>query len=182
MLLQQLALLDGLRPRGRWRRPSSSTPSTECAKLAFADREALYGDPDFADVPLEHAALGRVQRRAPRSSSATTASGELRARAAAGCRTLVAEATTASLGVGRADAAGDTVHLDVADRFGNMVSATPSGGWLQSSPMIPALGWPLGHARADVLARGRAAVLARAAASGRARRSRPALALRDGEP
>ena len=39
---------------------------------------------------------------------------------------------------------GDTVHLDVVDRWGNMVSATPSGGWLQSSPVIPALGWPLG--------------------------------------
>src|SRR5207248_11441108 len=39
---------------------------------------------------------------------------------------------------------GDTVHLDVADRFGNVVSATPSGGWLQSSPVVPALGWPLG--------------------------------------
>ena len=39
---------------------------------------------------------------------------------------------------------GDTVHLDVADRFGNLISATPSGGWLQSSPTIPALGWPLG--------------------------------------
>ena len=39
---------------------------------------------------------------------------------------------------------GDTVHLDVVDRWGNMLSATPSGGWLQSSPVIPALGWPLG--------------------------------------
>ena len=39
---------------------------------------------------------------------------------------------------------GDTVHLDVADRFGNLVSATPSGGWLQSSPVISELGWPLG--------------------------------------
>ena len=38
----------------------------------------------------------------------------------------------------------DTVHLDVADRFGNLVSATPSGGWLDGSPTIPALGWPLG--------------------------------------
>src|SRR5262249_57179935 len=40
--------------------------------------------------------------------------------------------------------AGDTCHLDVADRFGNMVSATPSGGWLQSSPVIPGLGFCLG--------------------------------------
>src|SRR5207248_11114524 len=39
---------------------------------------------------------------------------------------------------------GDTVHIDVADRWGNLISATPSGGWLQSSPTIPALGWPLG--------------------------------------
>ena len=38
----------------------------------------------------------------------------------------------------------DTVHVDVADRFGNLLSATPSGGWLHSSPVIPALGWPLG--------------------------------------
>ena len=40
--------------------------------------------------------------------------------------------------------AGDTCHIDVIDRWGNMVSATPSGGWLQSSPVIPALGFPLG--------------------------------------
>jgi gamma-glutamyltranspeptidase / glutathione hydrolase len=39
---------------------------------------------------------------------------------------------------------GDTCHLDVVDRWGTMVSATPSGGWLQSSPVIPALGFPLG--------------------------------------
>jgi len=39
---------------------------------------------------------------------------------------------------------GDTVHIDVVDAAGNMVSATPSGGWLQSSPTIPALGFCLG--------------------------------------
>jgi gamma-glutamyltranspeptidase / glutathione hydrolase len=38
---------------------------------------------------------------------------------------------------------GDTVHIDVIDRWGNMVSATPSGGWLQSNPCIPGLGFPL---------------------------------------
>jgi gamma-glutamyltranspeptidase/glutathione hydrolase len=45
-------------------------------------------------------------------------------------------------GDGRVD--GDTCHLDVADRYGNLVSATPSGGWLQSSPVIPELGFCLG--------------------------------------
>jgi gamma-glutamyltranspeptidase/glutathione hydrolase len=39
---------------------------------------------------------------------------------------------------------GDTVHLDIIDRDGNMVSSTPSGGWLFSSPVIPELGFPLG--------------------------------------
>ena len=38
----------------------------------------------------------------------------------------------------------DTVHVDVVDRWGNMVSAMPSGGWLHSSPIIPELGFPLG--------------------------------------
>ncbi len=38
---------------------------------------------------------------------------------------------------------GDTVHIDVIDRWGNMVSATPSGGWLQSNPVVPGLGIPL---------------------------------------
>jgi gamma-glutamyltranspeptidase/glutathione hydrolase len=52
----------------------------------------------------------------------------------------VGEPTVARLGA----VGGDTCHLDVIDRGGNMVSATPSGGWLQSSPVIPELGFPLG--------------------------------------
>ena len=43
---------------------------------------------------------------------------------------------------------GDTVHIDVIDKWGNMIAATPSGGWFQSSPVIPALGFPL-NARAQ---------------------------------
>jgi gamma-glutamyltranspeptidase/glutathione hydrolase len=39
---------------------------------------------------------------------------------------------------------GDTCHIDVVDRWGNMIAATPSGGWLQSSPAIPGLGFCLG--------------------------------------
>jgi gamma-glutamyltranspeptidase/glutathione hydrolase len=38
---------------------------------------------------------------------------------------------------------GDTVHIDVIDAEGNMVAITPSGGWLQSSPTIPGLGFCL---------------------------------------
>jgi gamma-glutamyltranspeptidase/glutathione hydrolase len=39
---------------------------------------------------------------------------------------------------------GDTCHVDVVDRWGNMIAAMPSGGWLQSSPAIPRLGFCLG--------------------------------------
>jgi gamma-glutamyltranspeptidase / glutathione hydrolase len=52
----------------------------------------------------------------------------------------IGEPTTSPLGA----VAGDTCHIDVIDRWGNMVSATPSGGWLQSSPVIPELGFCLG--------------------------------------
>jgi len=81
----------------------------------------------------------------------------------------------------RAVGSGDTVHLDVADRFGNLVSATPSGGWLQSSPVIPELGWPLGT-RAQMF------WLEPGLPSSLRPRSRPrttlspSLALRDGRP
>ena len=77
--------------------------------------------------------------------------------------------------------AGDTCHLDVADRFGNMVSATPSGGWLQSSPVIPGLGFCLGtRAQMFTLIPGLPATLA----PGQRPRTTlsPSLALRDREP
>ncbi len=73
------------------------------------------------------------------------------------------------------------MHLDVADRFGNLISATPSGGWLHSSPTIPALGWPLGT-RAQMF------WLEEGLPSSLAPRKRPrttlspGLVLRDGEP
>jgi gamma-glutamyltranspeptidase/glutathione hydrolase len=76
---------------------------------------------------------------------------------------------------------GDTVHLDVADRFGNMVSATPSGGWLHSSPVIASLGWPLGtRAQMFWLEEGLPSSL-RPGARPRTTLS-PGLALREGEP
>ncbi|MGD0706365.1 MAG: gamma-glutamyltransferase, partial [Trebonia sp.] len=76
---------------------------------------------------------------------------------------------------------GDTCHLDVADRWGNVVSATPSGGWLQSSPVIPALGFPLGtRAQMFTLTPGLPATIA----PGKRPRTTltPTLALRGGEP
>jgi gamma-glutamyltranspeptidase / glutathione hydrolase len=111
----------------------------ECSKLAFADREAFYGDPSFVDVPLERL-LSAEYNDERRALVGEEASGELRP---GGGRLPTLVEAAATVGAGE-PTRGDTVHLDVADRFGNFVSATPSGGWLQSSPVIPGLGWPLG--------------------------------------
>ena len=76
---------------------------------------------------------------------------------------------------------GDTVHFDIIDQAGNMISATPSGGWLQSSPVIPELGFCLGsRAQMFWLEEDHPAALA----PGKRPRTTlsPTMALRDGEP
>jgi gamma-glutamyltranspeptidase / glutathione hydrolase len=130
----------------------------EALKLSFADREAWYGD--AAEVPLgdllspsyaaERAGLigetasrdvrpgspgGRVPRMARHVVDAFAST-----TTRAGADPTAGEPTVRPDGQTR----GDTCHLDVVDRWGNIVSATPSGGWLQSSPVIPELGFPLG--------------------------------------
>jgi gamma-glutamyltranspeptidase/glutathione hydrolase len=140
VFLQQLALLDGLGLEGMGLGSAEYVHTvTECAKLAFADREAFYGDPAFVDVPLERL-LSSAYNDDRRALVGDVASDELRPGGGRLPRRVDAAAT---VGAGE-PTRGDTVHLDVADRHGNFVSATPSGGWLQSSPVIPGLGWPLG--------------------------------------
>jgi len=147
---------------------------TECAKLAFADRDAYYGD---TEVPLDRL-LSREYADQRRALIGETASGELRPGGGARLPTPV----RANLARGGGEPTrGDTVHVDVADRFGNLISATPSGGWLQSSPVIPALGWPLGsRAQMFWLEEG----LPSSLAPGKRPRTTlsPGLVLRDGEP
>ena len=153
VFLQQLALLAGLDLDSTGRDNTEFVHTVvECAKLAFADREAWYGDPDFADVPLE-ALLSPGYNDARRALIAASASGELRPGAVDGREPrlphLVPAAPPAP-GVGEptmtsgVSRSGDTCHLDVADSRGNLVSATPSGGWLHGSPTIPELGFCLG--------------------------------------
>ena len=149
VLLQQLLMLDGLDLR-----PGTADfvhQVTEVAKLAFADREAWYGDVD--DVPLatllsrdyaadrrrligEGASIdlrpGSPDGRTPRIPAFDAAAGDDVGTGG--------EPTLSRSGVTR----GDTCHVDVVDRWGTMISATPSGGWLTSSPVIPELGFPLG--------------------------------------
>jgi gamma-glutamyltranspeptidase/glutathione hydrolase len=207
VLLQQLALLKGndldkLSPMDAdfvhlW---------VECAKLAYADREAFYGDPAFVKVPVEtllsesynaerrklvdpaRASLeqrpGRIDGYGGKVIVKGVAEGRVAVSAAGAGEPTVGrmpwthdEEHPASLG----DPQGDTVHVDIIDKEGNMFSATPSGGWLQSSPVIPELGFPLGtRAQMFWLEEGHPASLAPA------KRPRSTLsvglALRDGEP
>jgi len=133
--LQQLALLRGF-DVAELSETELVHVVTECAKLAFADRDALYGD--VADVPLDML-LSAEYNDARRALVGESASAEYSPGLGRLPRIHDLAATAGSGEPGRG-----TVHLDIADRFGNMISATPSGGWLQSSPVIPELGWPLG--------------------------------------
>lgn len=141
VFLQQLALLEGFDLAAA--APGEFVHTVvECAKLAFADREAWYGDPDFADVPLE-LLLSKEYAEERRALVDNTASGDLRP-GGEGARLPSPAAGVVIAGAGEPTRAGDTCHVDVADRWGNLVSATPSGGWLWSSPVVPELGFPLG--------------------------------------
>jgi gamma-glutamyltranspeptidase/glutathione hydrolase len=194
VLLQQLALLkgfdlDGLDPVG----PEFIHAQIECAKLAYADRESFYGDPDFVDVPIE-TLLSDAYNDERRKLVSDQASLELRPgsiegfgaavalRRAEGVRSAVGSFGAGEPTVGRlGEVKGDTVHFDIIDHAGNMVSATPSGGWLQSSPVIPELGFGLGtRAQMFWLDEKHPAALV----PGKRPRSTlsPSLALRDGEP
>jgi len=141
VFLQQLALLEGFDLADASDVEFVHTV-VECAKLAFADREAWYGDPAFVDVPLD-LLLSKEYADGRRALVGDTASGDLRP---GGDNPRLASPVTGALaaGAGEPTRASDTCHVDVADRWGNLVSATPSGGWLWSSPVVPKLGFPLG--------------------------------------
>ena len=156
-LLQQLALLDGLDlDRIDPNSPDLVHLTVEAAKLALADREAWYGDPDHVDVPLDDLLSPEYAEERQRVIDPERAVTEgLHPGSPAGRNPrlpqVVGAPVPAAVGAGTGEPTvtldgetrGDTCHLDVADRFGNLVSATPSGGWLQSSPVVPGLGFPL---------------------------------------
>ncbi len=154
--LQSLAILDGFDLDAM----AADTDAfvhhvAETMKLTLADRDAALGDPDHVDVPLD-ALLSESYAAERRGQISDSASHDFRvgsavpdgaARQAALMRLANAPAGSAAIGLGEPTFAdlpeveGDTVHFDVIDRHGNIVSATPSGGWLQSSPAVPGLGF-----------------------------------------
>jgi gamma-glutamyltranspeptidase/glutathione hydrolase len=146
VFLQQLRLLEGFDLAAMGHASAEYVHTvTECAKLAFADREAWYGDPEFVDVPVD-ALISQAYAEDRRKLVGDSASAELQPGCPEGRSPRLPSpvgAVAVAPGIGE-PTRGDTVHLDVVDRFGNMVSATPSGGWLHGAPVVPELGFPLG--------------------------------------
>jgi gamma-glutamyltranspeptidase/glutathione hydrolase len=159
VLLQAMAILDHFDD-------ADLDPSTErgahtaieAIKLAMADRDAYYGDVRGDHELLRHLLTAEYARS--RAALITEqASGDWRPGQVPGVtpyfpplRTIdqVSALRAAAAGTGEptvrptGETRGDTVHLDIVDSWGNFVSATPSGGWLQSNPTIPELGFCLG--------------------------------------
>ncbi|MGW0941435.1 gamma-glutamyltransferase family protein [Streptomyces sp. NPDC002623] len=204
-LLQQLALLPAELPG--YGSADYVHLLVEGCKLAMADREAWYGD--AAEVPLGEL-LAADYNADRRRLIGDKASYEVRPGSPGGrtprlsthaCVTAADDPGFSPLGAGEPTVArgpaslgpgepeigangvtrGDTCHLDVVDRWGNMVAATPSGGWLQSNPVVPELGFPLGtRLQMTWLEEG----LPNSLTPGRRPRTTltPSIALRDGVP
>jgi gamma-glutamyltranspeptidase/glutathione hydrolase len=134
VFLQQLRLLEDYDLRSlRHNSADYIHLITELSKLAFADREKYYGDPNFAHVPMSRLLSHRYA--AERRKLVNHKKASLRLEPGAIRKNVTRRGS---------ELHGDTTHLDVADSEGNLVSATPSGGWISSSPVIEELGFPLG--------------------------------------
>ncbi|MFN5714928.1 MAG: gamma-glutamyltransferase, partial [Bradyrhizobium sp.] len=138
VMLQQLALLkgfelDGLDPAG----PDFIHLQIEAAKLAYADRETFYGDPKFTDIPIETLLSDAYNNERRKLISKDKASldfrpgsvagfgGVVKLRRAEGHREAVGAMGAGEPTVGRfGEVRGDTVHFDIIDKAGNMISAT----------------------------------------------------------
>jgi len=195
VFLQQLAILEGFDLKALEHNSADYLHVLiEGAKLAFADREAHYGDPLFDEAPFD-VLLSKEYATERRNLIGAEASRELRPGdvgrgvpayvtfdvAEDNRRALnVAGREVRDLGLGHAHV-GDTTHLDAVDCEGNMVAATPSGGWIGTSPVVEGLGFPLGT-------RGQMFYLNSKRSNALAPRKRPratltpSLVTRDGEP
>ena len=158
VFLQHLAILQGVDIAGLGHNSADYLHTwVESAKLAFADREAYYGDTKFDDVPFDTLlSEGYGSERAGQigaSASLEMRPGDIGNGIPEYTAITVGDDNRRSLGIDAREVRdlglghahiGDTTHLDAMDAEGNMVAATPSGGWIGTSPVVRGLGFPLG--------------------------------------
>ena len=130
--------------------PSYISTLAQAVELAFADREAYFGDPDFVDVPIEgllspaYASERRVHIDPHRAFGKMPPSGNPwphEGRAGPARAALLPEGSP--VGTHHAPRPKDTTYLCVVDSEGNALSLTPSDfPW---SPMVPGYGLLLGN-------------------------------------
>jgi gamma-glutamyltranspeptidase / glutathione hydrolase len=119
-LCQAMRLLEGFDVRAMGHLSADCVHAAiEAIKLAMADRDAYYGDPDFVDVPL--AALLSDAYTELRGPLIDMRRASMEARPGDPC----APAPLAGPGVYRPGVGGTTTCV-IADRWGNVVAATPS--------------------------------------------------------
>ena len=176
VFLQLLNLLEGYDLRGMGHNsPDYAHTWIEAAKLAYADREAFYGDPRIAEIPIQRLLSKTYSEERRLLIDPVRASMELRP---GGPAQGLPEPAPPIPGTGFDH---DTTQLDAIDSEGNMLAATPSGAWIPSSPVVPGLGFPLGT-------RGQMFVLderhPNSLVPGKRPRTTltPSLVMRDGEP
>ena len=150
VFLQQLRLLEGFDLTGAGHNSAEALHTwIECAKLAFADREASYADPRFCEVPIDELLSDAYTEKRRALVDPERASFELRpglGRLPQGWPLIGRDDLPPSepQALAAAQGRGDTTHCDAVDAAGNLVSSTPSGAWIPSSPVIPELGFPIG--------------------------------------
>ncbi len=139
VLLQTLAILEGTDLKGLGHNSADYIHHlAEALKLAFADREAYYGDPAMIEVPLatliseEYAAERRKEIRPDRACPEMPPPGVLGSQAPRGFGDFPRPS-------GDPNPEPDTSYVCVADRHGNLFSATPSDG-SYGSPVVPGTG------------------------------------------
>ncbi len=140
VFLQQLKILEGFDLAAMGHNSTDYIHTVvESAKLAFADREAYYADPEFVEVPIkalvstEYGDMRRMLIDAHRASMEQRPGDPIAMRPLLPTRGREAQPWGAG-----------TIHVTACDRAGNMIAVTASGGWIPSSPVIEALGFPLG--------------------------------------
>jgi gamma-glutamyltranspeptidase/glutathione hydrolase len=192
MLLQTLNLIEAFDLRAMGHNSADYLHVlTEAMKLAYADRDTYYADPEFVQVP----AVGLLSKAYAGTRAAEIDMARARTEHRAGDPLAFDPVVTAwPYWVAGRDGSGtppspgdgdpslkDTTHIAIIDRSGNVFDATPSGGWITGGVIAGSTGVGLST-------RGEQFWLDRSRAAQLRPRSRPrytltpTIVLRDGEP